>query len=63
MVSTPNSTECGPLSVLLRSIVTTGTQVYLGGEVIPSAHMGALPCSTIEQQDFQKVPRLVAAPC
>ena len=62
IVPTHNSTVCEPLSVPPRSVVITETHVHLGWKVIPSAHMGALPCRIIKQQDFQKVSRLAAAP-
>ena len=62
LAPTPNSTVSGSFSVPPRTVVTTGMHVHLGRRVVPSAHMGALLCSIIEQQHFQKVPRLATAP-
>ena len=63
LVSTPATTECGPpmiLSVPQRPVVIT--ELYLAGQVIPSAHMEAL-MQHYQAAGFSKeVSRLPSAP-
>ena len=65
VVSTPTSSLCGPsviLSIPPRSSVTTGSEICLGQNVVPSARMEALVRHYKAAGFSDEVSRLAAAP-